>query len=399
MLLYWGFHRRDIAPEARDKLVLSRQEIPGWLNAVRARVPATEMLILSTCQRFEVYAVSADPAGVRRELESWAHDQAGLRDGLQWTVGAGAAQHLFAVAAGLDSLVVGETEILGQLRTAWSLAQDHQHAGPVLNGLVAHALQTGRQVRHQTAISQGRISLESLALEELATELAQPVTALRWLVLGAGQLGLAVLRQLTRREVPAVTLINRTPLAVAPAGVRLRPWSELERALTEADAVVVCTGAAQPVLRPAHLHATSRPLGIIDLGLPRNVASELAHWVPLWDLEGLHQRLELQREQRFESLEAAHSWLERGWQDYLSWRNARELAPFLAAVYTELDAISPAGLRLARRQTLHPLVVQLRHAPSFPAQLACRARIDALLANWRETATHGMAQTRRYTRV
>lgn len=265
--------RVALDPAAADKFAL---DVAAGLGG--------EAVVLSTCNRIEVYA-AADSfhATVAQVSELFArHTGVGvgeLSEHLQVLWDRAARAHAFAVAAGLESVVQGEPQILGQVRTALRRAQDAGTVGPTLNAVLQHALRVGKRVQAQTRVGEAGRSLLSVALD-----LAGPVGGAHALVLGAGSLARLALTELTRRGARQLTVANRTleraVVAAGDSGARalaLGDTTALRTAVAAADVVISCTGAAHAVLGLATvrealaLREPGRPLVVLDLALPHDV--------------------------------------------------------------------------------------------------------------------------------
>jgi glutamyl-tRNA reductase len=246
----------------------------------------TEAVVLSTCNRFEVYiwpAESRAPAeSVLAVLERCAG--AGLSGDARVLAGEAAIQHLFSVAAGLESIVIGETEILGQVKNAYEAALSAGMTGKRLNVLFQRALYVGKRVRRDTAIAEGQTSAASVAVQLAAAifgDLAQSAV----LVLGAGQMAEQACRHFVGRGIRELAIINRTRqraelLAAALRQTRMtaqvHPWEDLAAALTRADVVLSSTGAGHPVITAALVQDALRRRGgkslfMIDIAMPRDI--------------------------------------------------------------------------------------------------------------------------------
>ncbi|MGV3526992.1 MAG: hypothetical protein ACO1RX_22440 [Candidatus Sericytochromatia bacterium] len=375
-LICWSLKNESISTRQRDRLAIAYDALPHMLTQVY-QASLDELMLVSTCQRFEIYAVAQHPDQALAFFNAWAKDRAEVGPSACYRDDA-AARHLFEVAAGLDSLTPGETEIAGQLRRAWESARSLHYSGQRLNGLFAHALAAGRQVRHQTGIAQGAQSLESLALETLAQELGQSVQQTRWLVIGHGQLGQSVVRQLRHRRAEQVRVINRS--AQPETRLCVESWQQLIPALQWAEGIVVCTAAPQPVLRPEHVLHRSTAWALADLAMPSNIDAQLGTQtgVSLWPLQALHQKLEQQRHHRGQRLGAAQQALEACWQDYVNWRQERELAPFLAELYAQTRLLARDDLRQLR-QRLHPWVRALKQSREPQEEDHYRSRLREMV--------------------
>lgn len=281
----------------REQLAFAPAELDALLTGLRAA--DRHALLLSTCNRFEIYWSGP------HEYEGWFSDLAAARgvplsDVMVRLDGEAAARHLFSVAGGLTSQVVGETEVLGQVRRAYDAARAAGVTTREMDLIFSAALSAGRRVRHETSLGRHPASVSSAAVEVAAQELADVIGDRPVVVLGAGEAAEGVLRSLHLTKASNIRLVNRNPerartLATA-WGASPHGWDEVERLLVEADLLFVATSASHPVLSAEQLaHLTNgrpRPLVTMDLSVPRNVEPEARalEGVRLFDLDDL-QRL------------------------------------------------------------------------------------------------------------
>ena len=244
--------------------------------------------MLSTCNRTEIYAVAERFHGAYADIRDFLCDLAGLgpdelHPHLYSQHDDAAVTHLFEVAAGLDSAVLGESEILGQVRSAWELAQDEGGAKATLNLLFRHAIETGKRARTETSIGRGTASVSHAAVE-MATERLGSLVGRRVLVVGAGEMGEGIAAALVHAGANDIVVVQ-PHRANAPSnwptriGGRVVPFADLPTALAEADVLLTCTGAGGTLidfdlLQSARDHSTS-PLLIVDIAVPRDVAPEV----------------------------------------------------------------------------------------------------------------------------
>lgn len=280
-----GTSHRDAKLAVREKLCFAPEEIPVALQRLRRESSLEEALLLSTCNRLEIYgAASAMVAGVENRLIPFLSRERGvpeaeLRSHLYWRSGKQAVQHCFRVASSLDSLVVGEAQILGQVKEAVALAQAGGCLGPRLDPLFRHALRTARTVRAKTAIGQGTVSVASIAVD-LAKKIFSDLSRQRVLVLGAGEMAELCLKHLLDAGARSLVVANRDAERARALAVRYGGQSaslaDLYASLENADIVVSCLGAPEPIVFRKHLGARRvRPLFLIDLALPRSVEEGL----------------------------------------------------------------------------------------------------------------------------
>jgi len=287
-------HTADVA--LRERISLAPDEITDWL--AHEREAGRSLVVLATCNRFELYWWG-DEDQERRLRAFAARRGAALPPGIIYQRdGAKAVRHLFAVAAGLDSQVFGESEILGQLRRAYEMARSAGTSTWALDAVFAAALAAGRRVRHETPIGRHPASVGSAALAHARLCWGDSLVGRHVLLLGAGEAAEVVLRALESEPVGPVTLLNRTgERADALAGscrARAGDWRELPTALADADVVCVTTSAPHPVVTAATLEAAiaargGRPIVVLDLAVPRNVepAARDIPGVRLFDLDDL----------------------------------------------------------------------------------------------------------------
>lgn len=277
----------------RGRLVGGPEELDAiYADPARPAVPA---FILATCNRVELYWLGG------LEAAGWWRSRAvalGVRDPLVHRRGADAARHLVRVASGLESQLLGEREITGQVRRAQVRAREHDASSALLSAIVTGALTASRRVRRRTMVGQHARSAAEAIVEWLAGHRGGSLAGCRVAVIGAGEAARGTLRALRRHAPDAVTLVNRNEaraeaLAAKIGLATVRPWSALSQVVAEADVVIAATAAREAVLRAEHVAGTERsasqPLWIADLGVPKNVAADVGALpgVHLMDLDGL----------------------------------------------------------------------------------------------------------------
>jgi glutamyl-tRNA reductase len=295
-LLVLGLSHRTAPVGLLERASLTGDAPQRLLHAAAAAVPVGEAALVATCNRIELYAdVDKFHAGVA-DLSVLLAEHSGvdlqeLTTHLYVHYEDRAVHHLFSVACGLDSMVVGEGQILGQLRDALSLAQEQHTAGRGLNELFQQALRVGKRAHSETDIDKAGQSLVTFGLERIA-EVSGPVAGLRALVVGAGSMSSLAAATLARAGVTELVIANRTPdraeRLAATLGARTVSFGDVPAAMAEADLVISCTGAAGIVLGAEEITAAvakragRTPLALLDLALPRDVAADAHH------LDGVH---------------------------------------------------------------------------------------------------------------
>jgi glutamyl-tRNA reductase len=290
-----GVSHHTAGIELRERFAFTPAEVTAWLQGQAAA--NSTALLLSTCNRCEIYWTGD------LDLEAWFRDfslsrGADVGDALLRLDGEEAVRHLFEVTAGLDSQILGETEVLGQVRRAYDAARAAGTTNRVIDSIMSGALVAGRRVRRETVLGRHPASVSSAAVD-VALSLSGSLSGSRALVLGAGEVAEGVLRALHGRTA-GTALVNRRPeraAALASAwGAVSGDWEDLDSLLAAADLVFVATSAPEPVIAAARLADAAGPRGrelaVFDLSVPRNVEASArdAQGIKLFDLDDL-QRL------------------------------------------------------------------------------------------------------------
>lgn len=276
-LVYLGITHRTAPLEIRERFRVRAEQEETLLRQMDQR--ATERLVLSTCGRFELYAVSdtPDPFAWTRWLADWLGQPVAVaRENVVSKRGRDAAIHCLRVAAGLDSQIVGEPQILQQVREAFLRAEGLRAVGPVLSALCRAAIHAGRRVRRETALNRPEASFARRAVDYVASRVSASSPA-PWVIVGSGSMAAEVGQQASARGASRLIVVNRRAeragrLAAMVGGIGVG-WEQLTESLRLAQAVIVCTSSSSAVIDAQHLTPRSgRPLVIVDLGMPRNVA-------------------------------------------------------------------------------------------------------------------------------
>jgi len=279
-----GLNHRTSPVELRERFAFADEIIPGALQTLRTSGVASEAAILSTCNRVEIYAAtSLAPEAAFVELRKFlvAHHafDGELNDELYAFAEPHSLQHLFKVAAGLDSMVVGETEIFGQLKRAYDLAFSHRHTGARLNRAFQRAFNVAKHIRTETNIQRGSVSVMSAAVE-LAEKIFSSLSQHEVLVIGAGETSEKTARALLSRGVKKITITNRSPkraaALAAELGGRAVPFEQWPEEFHQIDIAISSTAAPHHILDRAQLEPLmkqrkNRPLLLIDLAVPRDI--------------------------------------------------------------------------------------------------------------------------------
>ena len=302
-ILAIGLSHRTADLATLERVAVPAAEVGKVLHELQQADDVSEVMLLSTCNRIEVYAVVETFHGGLASIADVLARQAGMEtaelyDHFYVHYAGAAMEHVFSVASGLDSMVVGETQILGQVRTAYATARETGTVGSTLHELIQTTLRVGKRVHTETGLDRLGASVVSEALAA-----AGELSGRRALVVGAGSMGALATSQLRKGGIAEIVVINRTPERAArlvssltEQGVTAKaaPMAELADEVARADVVVVCTGAKNAVLGTEHVAPRAdRPVVVCDLGLPRDVEPEVGSvpGVTLVDLETVRKRM------------------------------------------------------------------------------------------------------------
>jgi glutamyl-tRNA reductase len=341
----------------REKATFSPEEIQRFLTAIIGAGVIQECVLLSTCNRTEIYLVSEDPSVALPHLFQELTQAKGeaavslFANGYQCH-NRDCVRHLLRVAAGLESQMVGETQILHQVKNAHRLAGAAGAAGLFLNRLFNFAVQAGKRVRHETAIGVGAISIGSAASELVRRKLALRESA-TVILLGAGEMAEQAALHLMAKQQAALRLLitsrtrQRAETLAQRVGAESLAWENLPGALAEANAIIAATSAQQPVLCPGHfssLHqatATDRPLLCIDIGMPRNIDPAVAHLprVRLYDLDHLNGVVDKNLQIRLAEQPKAIKIIDELLAEFGEWYHALRVVPTIKSLFRFGDEI------------------------------------------------------------
>ena len=388
-----GVNHRTSPLRVLELVAMNGEAMPKALHALASKNNIREAVVLSTCNRTEVYAVTEkfhaaydDIAEFFCELGGLMSDE--LHQHLYSQHDDAAIRHLFEVACGLDSAVIGENEILGQVREAWSAAQSAGAARSTLNLLFRHALETGKRARSETGISRSTTSI-SFAAVEMARELLGTLAFRKVLIVGAGAMGEGVAVALSMNSTTDVTVINRTESRSRDLAERLgastRPMSDLRDALLETDVVVTCIGAGSFVLDHESMDSimserAGRTLFIVDIAVPRDVEETVGAitGVELRNLDDLRDWVRDGIEQREGEAAKVSAIVAEEVESYTLASMARQAAPLIASMHAAAEEVRSAEVerhakKLAeltpeQRETVESLtrgiLAKLLHEPS-----------------------------------
>ncbi|MGB3097946.1 MAG: glutamyl-tRNA reductase [Solirubrobacterales bacterium] len=354
-LLALGVSHRTAPLELRERLALTEGKATGLLGELKASEPIGEAAAVSTCNRTELYLVVSDPVAAESLALGTLAGEAGIRptelvESLYSYRGIQAAHHLFSVAAGLDSMILGEAEIQGQVKRAYELALVEGATGPILNRLFRGALAAGKRVRTETRIGEGGTSVPSAAVELAQASLGGGLDSRRVLLVGAGETAELTARALAAKGVEAVFVANRRydraiGLADRFGGIAVR-FDELPAQLEQADIVVSSTNSPHHIIEREELELMmaardGRPLLLIDLAVPRDIdpACLEVEGVSIHDVDAVQTIAERNAGGREAEARRAERLIASELNRFERWLESLEVLPTVAAMRVRADEI------------------------------------------------------------
>ncbi len=407
-----GINHKTAPIELRERIAISRDDLPETTRALAATPGVTECMIVSTCNRVEIVAAleSADT-----DLTTFLHRHFGLDPGLlaphiYQHRDQHAVRHLFRVASSLDSMVVGEPQILGQVKEAFAIARSAGTVGGQLDHLLQSAFATAKKVRTETEIGSNSVSIASVAVE-LARKIFGSLQGRTVFLVGAGKMSELAARHLVQQGAGTILVTNRTleraRTLAEPFKGRVIPFEQLHEAASEADIVITSTGAPHPIFRREHGHAflqrrRNRPMFFIDIAVPRDVDPEVNKLDGLfvYDIDDLQQVAAAHIAERKNQATDAEALVAAEVERFHQRQRTVNVAPAIVALQRQAEEIRQAELRRihARLDSLTPeqvaavealtrgLVNKFLHPPMQALKQAARendsTRLEALCETW-----------------
>jgi glutamyl-tRNA reductase len=412
-----GVSHKAASVEVRERLHVG----PQLSREIGSRLAAAdgEAVVVSTCNRTELYLAAADVSGATTLALDELAGLAGLgvpklRPVLTVLSDGEAAAHLFTVAGGLESVVVGETEVLGQIREAHRSALEARASGPILDRLFRQAVQTGRRIRSETRLLDSPASIPS-ATTRLGASLLGSLEGVTSVVIGAGRMSELVLTNLVHRRCGRILIANRTLTRARELARRFGAepitLERLQEALAGADLVISCTASESIVLaaddvRRAAATRESRPLVLVDIAVPRDLDPEIAglSGCHLYNVDDLADVMSAGRVARSRELARAEAIVREESDKFRDWQLSRDVVPAIAALRHSADEIrrgelrrvegrlSPGERELVESLTaqimnklLHEPTIRMKRAATGPAGLAYAGAVQHLFGNGEES--------------
>lgn len=406
-----NYQKADLS--VRERLAFSSEEkLVRAYAALKEEFPKTESVVISTCNRVELYTAQSDSLTCPTvddiaQFFSRFH-QVPLNeflDGLWAFSGPEAVRHLFAVTSSLDSMVLGEPQIVNQVKSAYELAKQNEACGPLTHALFQGAIKASSRVRTETKLSEGRVSIASVAVGEFGKAIFDRFSDKTVLVLGAGEMAEETLRYLHEEGVGRLIVLNRSlergELLAGKWGGTAHPWSQLDQWLGQADVIVSTTGATEPIVTPDRYRAIRKQHGrrqvfILDLGAPRDFAPgvrDVDEDIFLYDIDDLESTCARNRKLREKEIARAEKIIQEETEKFTCRLNHQATGPIIQQLRDEWQLVSQEQLaRLFSRLphlsdkdreqveiTVNQIINKLLHPP-----------LEVLKAEARRETPHGL---------
>ena len=362
-LLITGLNHRTAPVELRERLAFSESALPEALKALQERPELNESMILSTCNRVEIAVTSEEERDPRDPVELFLRESRGVAEAdltghLYRYEGSEAIRHIFRVAASLDSMVIGEPQILGPLKAAYAVAKAQGSVNGFLETVLTKAFAVAKRVRNETEIGQSAVSI-SYAAVELAREIFGSLAKSHVLLIGAGKMSELAARHLRRSGAPGIFVTNRTrSRAESMAGLfggEVIEYGRFKESLAEMDIIITSSGATEYVLtkqdmRDAAKRRRNRPVFVIDIAVPRNVepgVNELEN-VFLYDIDDLQRVVETNLKGRLKEAEQAEAIIAEEVERLTLRMKMREVTPVIVGLQEQLEQWRVAEIQRSR---------------------------------------------------
>jgi glutamyl-tRNA reductase len=397
-----GINHKTAPLALREKVAFAEERLRAALNALKQESGIAEVVILSTCNRTEVYwAGSASGPELTQWLERHHGHNLDLTSSLYIHQAERAVEHAFNVASGLDSMVLGEAQILGQLKNAYRVAQEAGSTGPSLNKLFQAAFSAAKRVRTETQVGANAVSVASAAVR-LARRVFSDLSEHPVLMIGAGEMIALTARHFASAGVNRIVIANRTltraESLAAELGAQAVGLEDLGRELAAADIVISCTGSPIPLITrdstAAAVHSRRRrPMFMVDLAVPRDIEPEVAGLedVYLFSIDDLQQVIEANLQHREAAAGGARQLIQQEVARFVTESRAHDAAPAIRSLRQQADAIRLQTVEQARRMAAagksadeiidylaNTLTNRLLHAPTQALRQAAESADSAL---------------------
>lgn len=416
-ILVVGLSHKTAAVEIREKLSIQEAKIEEAIASLRSYPHIEEVAILSTCNRLEIYAVASETEQGVRAITQFLAERGqiplnNLRRHLFILLHEDALRHLLRVSAGLESLVLGEGQILAQIKNTHKLAQKYNGLGRVLDRALKQAISAGKRVRTETSIGTGAVSISSAAVE-LACIKVEKIHSQSVCIIGAGKMSRLLVQHLIAKGAKKIAIVNRSHtraqelVAQFPdAGLTLHPLGEMMNAIALSDLVFTSTGATEPILDRAKLETVilrEQSLMLFDISVPRNVHADVNEMENIYafNVDDLKAVVAANQESRRQMAQEAEVLLEEELEAFILWLRSLETVPTISCLRNKMEdiraqelekALSRLGTEFAEKhqeviealtrgivnKILHEPMVQLRAQQDIEARRRCLNSLQML---------------------
>ncbi len=412
-----GLSHKSANVEIREKLSITDADLAGAIGKLQSYPHIEEVVVISTCNRLEIYAVTKETERGVQEITQFLSQRSQiplhqLQRHLFILLHLDALRHLMRVAAGLESLVLGEGQILAQVKTAHKLAQKHKGLGRLLDRLFKQAITAGKRVRTETNIGTGAVSISSAAVE-LAQMKVEDLTSQKVAVIGAGKMARLLVQHLLAKGAKNISIVNRSQRRAKElvgqfphANLPTYPLAKMMKVIAASDMVFTSTGATEPILDRQKLTESlsqSQSLMLFDISVPRNVAGDVIELdnVQAYNVDDLKEVVAANQESRRQMARCAEALLEEEVSGYMLWWRSLETVPTISSLRSKIENIREQELekalsRLGKEFTdkhqdtiealsrgivnkiLHDPMVQLRAQQDIEARRRCLKSLEEL---------------------
>ena len=368
-LILVGINHRSAPLEIREKVALNEDEVRNVLDRIRQDDVLAESMVLSTCHRTEFYGISFDNGAaelyIRDLLDARKHVDLAGHPGYAITLKEiESARHLFRVASGLDSIILGEVQILGQVKQAYKAAVEGGTSGIILNRLLHTAATVGKRVRTETRLGGGAVSVAGAAAE-LAAKIFRDLSQRSVLLIGVGEMGELTARHMMERGGANLTIANRTftkaEKLAREMGARALPLDRLGEAMASVDIVISSTGATEPIVEVEFMKSvlakrTKLPIYIIDIAVPRDFAPEIGRLdgVFLHNIDSMNLLAKKNLEKRRGEIPKAETIVEQELEGFMAWRRSLLAAPVIKKLREKIESIRAQEVARHRKRFSDP---------------------------------------------
>jgi len=358
-----GLSHKTASVEIRERLHIEEAKLPSALQRIHSTVP--EAMIFSTCNRFEILARVDELDGAAERMSGLISEireipQQDFEPLLYTYTGPEAVRHVFRVASSLDSMVIGEPQILGQMKQFFAIAQHEKTIAYTLHAIMERAFMVAKKVRSETLIAGSAVSVSSVAVE-LASKIFDKLEDKTALVIGAGEMSVLAIQHLQSHGVKSILVTNRTPQKAAELAEQINgravPFEDLSTCMAESDIVISSTGSPTFILKKDHAQKAmssrrNRPMFFVDIAVPRDIDPQINEIdnVFLYDIDDLQSVVEKNRQQRQKEAEHAEEIITRESELFWSRLKSMDIAPTIREIQARIEQLRKHEIELTLKK-------------------------------------------------